>query len=214
MKDGPVYDETAGRRGAEGERSVCRWLIESGFKVTNLPKGLYGPDHLCRSDRETFHVETERRMGWKGEEWPRHWRTVHVPTRRKVTLDRIFVTINFQMTHGIVIFARDLLASGTEQVDNYRMQGEKMRVIAYERCLPVWMQRPLRASFAEANGERVRRAMENLTHPGLRARYLQPVCPYGIEHTEWMEMMKPVTPKWHPESPQVPDKLQRQGMLF
>jgi hypothetical protein len=126
--------------------------------VTELPHGTQGVDHLAKSDHEQFYVELERRSPktWEKREFPCFPKAtdyITVPERRnRYKNDTFLVTVNRDITHGVIIFWESLLASTlAEHPNRYVPRGELFYFVPYRECLPIELPAVDTRTIAELN---------------------------------------------------------------
>jgi hypothetical protein len=189
----PKWNEQENQWGTDGERWAAHWMISRGepaeYQVTHHPLGRYGPDLLVESKRETFYLEVEHRNTfWQRGPWP-YWTKpdIHIPGRRQFLPGSIFLTLSNDMTAGLFAFEPDITeAPLKEGCKNRRViQGETMRSILWQRCLPIDLNDYDRRTLAEQNAARIREAMGRIKDRTSRQKYLYPSCPYGLPVEEW-----------------------------
>jgi hypothetical protein len=194
------YDPLLGEFGKTAEWAGIELMRSKGFECTELPNGIYGQDVLCESDHERFYLEVERRTSgtWSKGSFP--YPDVNVPTRRKITNDRIFVTFRSDLDRCVVLFCCDLLAAKVEDCPNKYMGSEKFRKVPIQRCLEFDLADAGVESFSRMNSRRVREAMRTEVS-AKKKLYLAPVCPYGVPADEWRQWLsecdKPVEKQIH-----------------
>ena len=179
------YDPVLGEFGKTAEWAGIELMRSKGFTCTELPNGIYGQDVLCESDHERFYLEVERRTSMTWSNGPFPYSDVNVPTRRKVTQDRIFITFRSDLRRCVVVFCCDLLAAPVEDRPNRLMDCEKFRTVPVERCLEFEVASAGEETFARMNAMRIREAMATHIEARKRRLYLAPVCPYGLPRDEW-----------------------------
>jgi len=67
-----------------GKKAVRNYLISLGCVLTEDVEN-YGADIVTREPLESYH-EVEVKNGWTNE-WPSHWKTLHIPFRKKRLVD-------------------------------------------------------------------------------------------------------------------------------
>lgn len=180
---------------ARAEREIVEWLEYHQYDVVRLPDGQYGPDHLAKNDHERLYVELERRSPktWESGPFPvfaRNSEYITVPERRKVAKDRsLLITVNRNITHGVVVFWQSLLPHRLREHSNrYMKTGELFFFVPYRECLPIRFPAEGTQCIAEMNLEWKREQIETCGRgvggQWLRLRLLK-LQPYGMTEQEW-----------------------------
>lgn len=166
--------------------------------MTALPHGRKGVDHLAENAHERFYVELERRSPktWEHGPFPvfaRNSKSITIPERRnRYGKDTLIVTVNRDITHGVIIFWTSLLRSRlAEHPNRYVQAGELFYFVPYKECLPVLFPAKDSRTIAELNLAWKREqystyGRDNIGGAWLRLRLLE-LQPYGMPTDEWHE---------------------------
>jgi len=107
-------------------KSAIRSFLDTKGVYTNVFED-YGPDisslqSLKGSWKKVWH-EVEIKTSWK-HEWPTHWRTIHIPYRKKKYLDEgrrvMFWVLNNPCTRAVFIHGDHLGEEYKEVIPNTR----------------------------------------------------------------------------------------------
>jgi len=149
------------------------------------------------NDHERFYVELERRSPktWESGPFPvfaRNSEYITVPERRQPKDTTLLLTVNRNITHGVVIFwyslTRDRLR---EHPNRYVAKDELFFFVPYRECLPILFPASDQRTIAEMNVQWKRKQYDicgrrNAGGGWLRLRLLHH-CPYGMTEQEWRQ---------------------------
>ena len=201
MSNRKVYDQDSGFYGAAGEMAGIDLMKKFGFSVARLPNGTYGQDTQCMSKYECFYCEFERRSraSWSSDKQFFPYPTYNYLERRSKAKDSILVVFREDMKVAMVVFADDALNFPVKTVQNVHCTDEEVRQVPVERCLLIDVENvDYRKTFAMLNCERVRNAIESDSLSPLRkSRFLEPTCPYGMDSSEYLQLLQKTTEDSH-----------------
>jgi hypothetical protein len=114
---------------------VIQWLRNQGYEAQVNPER-YGIDVLADRDGEHLKVEVEVKHNWKGPHF--QYSTLHYSDRKRKFLDTpdntMFVTLNHERTHALVVPGPVLAKSETITKDTIYTRGEKFIEVDVDLC--------------------------------------------------------------------------------
>jgi len=172
------------------ERFLLHYFRRAGYEVVHHPHGKYGKDLECKSSREQFFVEVERRSfrTWKDGMFP--YLSVNVPERRDMSRDTILFIVRYDMVEALAVFAEDILQAPKVPHANRYVKGELFYQVPRKRCCPIVLNSELPKSVAELNRENI---LSHWKTPSkgliVRREALGNFPPYGMHVDEWRELL-------------------------
>jgi hypothetical protein len=190
------YSKIDGAFGDEGEVTVEKWCPNEWGAKRHV-NGKFKQDIRIWNEFDGLkYLEIERRREWlpdfQGGVFPFDWRhEVHVPKRRIISMDRLFITLRIDMKVGIMIFPIDLKHARTVYVPNRKQKDGKPEpfwVVDYHRCLPIDFSYTSTMPFTILNKNRVENAIRTKMRQSSLMRVLGQFPPYGMDEDTW---------RWH-----------------